>query len=225
MTPIVFDFDGTLCRLFQNYDLKQTSVILKQKMLELGVMFSESNDAFDVFDVIAKQIKATEAKKLAFRIADGVLTSAEAEALEKCEYISGVTEVFSALAQDEEYSVGIATNNSVSCVKAFLDSICPGCHVPVVGRIPDRPERMKPSPWPLQRVARDMNVQIGDVIFVGDTINDYMCSQSAGCMMLGMAATNNKRVELSQFLAPDMIVSDFFALLNKVDEIKSNMQE
>ncbi len=224
MVPIVFDFDGTMCRLFQNYNLKHTCLILKDRMREYGVVFSPESDAFDIFKVISQQISETEVKLHAFRTADAILSVAEAEAVEKCESIKGVEEIFPQFVQSAKCVVGIATNNSAQCVQAFLNRVCHGCSVPVVGRIPEMPERMKPSPWSVFEIAKKMHVAVQDVIFVGDTLNDYDCSQNAGCTMVGMAATPNKSEPLLQFLPPNMIVSDFYALWNKLnDRLKSGL--
>lgn len=219
MVPIVFDFDGTMCRLFQNYDLKRTSSVLKDRMREYGVVFSTESDAFDIFKAISQQVSDKEVKLNAFRAADAILSAAEAEAVEKCEPVKGVGEIFPQLVQSGKCVVGIATNNSVQCVQAFLNRICHGCCVPVVGRTPEMPERLKPSPWSVLEVSKKMCVAAKDVIFVGDTVNDYACSQKAGCTMVGMAATPNKGERLLQFLPPDMIVSDFYVLRNKLNDM------
>jgi len=213
-----------MCRLFQNYNLKRTSLILKDRMGEYGVEFSPESDAFDIFKVISQQISETEVKLHAFRAADAILSLAETEAVEKCEPVKGVEEIFPQFVQSGKCVVGIATNNSAQCVQAFLNRICHGCNLPIVGRIPEMPERMKPSPWSVIEISKKMRVVPKDVIFVGDTLNDYYCSRDAGCTLVGMAATPNKRNRLLQFLPPDMIVSDYYALWNKLnDMLKSRL--
>lgn len=219
MVPVVFDFDGTMCRLFQNYNLKRTSLILKDRMREYGVEFSPESDAFDIFRVISQQVSEAEVKLQAFRAADAILSAAEAEAVDKCEPLKGFEEIFPQIVQSAKCVVGVATNNSAQCVQAFLKRVCHGYSVPVVGRIPEMPERMKPNPWSVLELSRKMRVAAKDVIFVGDTLNDYDCSQSVGCTFVGMAATPHKSEYLSQFLPADMIVRDFYALRNKLNFI------
>lgn len=216
MIPVVFDFDGTMCRLFRNYNLQQTSFILKDRMREYGVEFSPEKDAFDVFKVISQQLSAGEARLKAFRAADEILSAAEAQAVESCEPIKGFEEVFPQIVQDAGCTVGVATNNSAQCVRAFLRRFFIECSVPVVGRKPDMPERMKPNPWSVFEVSKEMRAAAKDVVFIGDTLNDYDCSRSAGCTFIGMAATAKESGQLSQFLPSDAIVNDFYALRDKL---------
>ncbi|MDE6690665.1 MAG: HAD hydrolase-like protein [Clostridia bacterium] len=213
-----------MCRLFRNYNLKRTSLILQDRMREYGVVFSPESDAFDIFKVISQQISDTQVKLRAFRTADAILCEAEAEAADKCEPLKGFGEVFPQIVQSAKCVVGVATNNSAQSVQAFLKRVCHGCSVPVVGRVPDMPERMKPSPWSVLEISDKMRVAAKDVIFVGDTLNDYDCSRNAGCTFVGMAATAKKREHLSQFLPADMIVNDYFALRSKlISMLKSEL--
>ena len=45
---IVLDFDGTVCRLFANYDLQDTKRALEKMLPGYGVDFSGYDDWFDV---------------------------------------------------------------------------------------------------------------------------------------------------------------------------------
>ena len=48
----VFDFDGTMVKLFSNYNLKKTSSHLKEVVKKYCVGFDDKLDAFGVFSVI-----------------------------------------------------------------------------------------------------------------------------------------------------------------------------
>lgn len=216
MIPIVFDFDGTICHLFRKYNLKNTSVVLQETMRRYGITFSSERDAFDVFDVISAQIPEPETRRTALQMADSILSAAEDEALKICEPVNGVKEIFPQLLQNKNYSVGIATNNSERCVKAFLHTICQ-TDISVAGRKAQMPELMKPSPWSVLEVATKMCSDVKNIIFVGDSSNDYACARSAGCTFWGMASTAQKKERLLKFIPSDMIVSDFYELWNKLN--------
>lgn len=222
MLPVVFDFDGTMCLLFQKYDLRHTSVALKERMLEYGVKFLPRHDAFDVFNVISEQIPDIETKRDAFRAADSILTFAENEAVETGIPVGGVEEIFTRIVQCGWCSVGVATNNSARCVQTFLHKVCHSCCVPVVGRVPDAPERMKPDSWSLIEVARQMQVAPKDIVFVGDTWNDFVCAQKVDCAFIGMASMPNKRERLQQFLPADQVVSDYYELWDMLCSLMRN---
>ena len=81
---IILDFDGTMCRLFYGFDLRDTILCLKDKMETFGVSFSSDHDAFDVFDVIQSQLDDRVRMSEAFQSADEILKRAEMSALETC---------------------------------------------------------------------------------------------------------------------------------------------
>lgn len=219
MISVVFDFDGTMCRLFNNYNLAHTSLILHEKMREYGVNFSPDCDAFDVFNVIRCQISKKDVRFSAFRVADSIISVAESEAVKTCQPIRGVEKIFLQLAYDNNYAVGIATNNSSACVQTFLNDFCNGCIVPIVGRVPDMPEKMKPAPWSLLKVAEKLHTPVENIVFIGDTMNDYACSCCVGCAFIGMAYNQTKKQYMQKFLMDDMIVSDYYELVDKLSKL------
>ena len=91
---LVFDFDGTMCRLFKNYNLHQTVVELHGRMEKYDLNFPLDNDAFDIFKFIGAQETLNESQKTKlFEQMNEVLVSAEMEAVKSCELVNGVNEV------------------------------------------------------------------------------------------------------------------------------------
>lgn len=209
----VFDFDGTMCRLFKNYNLNKVVLSLRDKMKDYGIEFSTENDAYDVFSEIIRQTEDGSAtREKALIDADKIITAAEIEAINTGELVNGV-EIVIPFLKKAGFQIGIATNNSVQCVATFMQKNCPNTNIPIVGRVGIKPELMKPNAWSLLEVLKEMNHLPVNTIFVGDTQRDYLCSISAGCEFIGMAPTDSKRQRLLQVLSESGIASDFNELL------------
>ena len=210
---LIFDFDGTMCRLFKNYNLNNVVLSLRDKMKDHGIEFSTENDAFDIFSEVIKQTDVGSAtREKALIDADQILTAAEIEAINTGELVNGV-EVVIPFLKKAGFSIGVATNNSVRCVEIFMQKNCPSTIIPIVGRVGVKPELMKPNAWSVLEVLKEMNHMPGNTIFVGDTQRDYYSAISAKCEFIGMAPTDSKRQRLLQVLPECSIVSDFNELL------------
>lgn len=214
-TALIFDFDGTMCRLFKRYDLKGVSQTLHGRMQKYGVDFSVELDAYHVFMEIVRQTeRKISIRERALREADRIIIAAELEAVRTGEPVKGVETVLSQLIQ-AGYTVGIATNNSVECIEAFLKKYCSALKVPVVGRIGTNPERMKPDPWSVEEVLRSLNCRADNAVLIGDSQRDFDCARRAGCQFIGMAATEIMRERLMKLTDADHIVSDYFELKDR----------
>lgn len=213
---LVFDFDGTMCRLFKNYDLNSVVIELHNRLKGYGFAFPLDKDAFEVFEYInnLENLSAGQKTEL-YTEMNEVLTSAEIEAVSGCELVNGVREVLPLLKQSG-YKLGIATNNSRECVSQFLKTYCGGLNIPIVGRIGSNPELMKPNKWSLIEVIKKMNCSNENTLFFGDTLRDYECSLNAHCSFVGVAPTEKKLKRL-QLIKPQIeIVSDFYELNRKI---------
>lgn len=210
---LVFDFDGTMCQLFKNYDLNKVVRLLRDKMKEHGIGFSIEKDVFDVFAEVMRQTElgSTEREK-ALIDANQILTTAELEAINTSEPVKGV-EIVIPLLVKAGIRIGIATNNSAQCVTTFMQENLPNTTLPIIGRVGVKPDLMKPNAWSVLEVLREMNCLPGNTIFLGDTQRDYIASINAGCDFIGMAPTDRKRQRLLQVLPESSIVSDFNGLL------------
>lgn len=225
---LVFDFDGTMCRLFKNYNLSQVVEELHEKMKSYGFDYPLDKDAFEIFEFIGAQKTLTVEQKTELYVEmNAVLVSAETEAVKSCELVNGVAEVLPAL-KKSGYKIGVATNNSRECVSSFLDLYCGGLDIPVVGRSGSNPELMKPNSWSLTEVLKDMNCAIKNAIFFGDNRRDYECALNADCKFVGIAPTEKKLKRL-QLLKPAIeILPDFYALREKLSgksDMRTNSQK
>ncbi len=215
-SAIVFDFDGTMCRLFVHYDLNKTVSIMQTRMQAYGIDFCEKLDAFDVFSEIEKQTSdLDDVRELAFFEADRILTLAEIEAASTGECVEGVVEVLTKLL-DKGVKIGIATNNSEECVKTFLMRFFSNLTIPIVGRIGNKPWLMKPNKWTLIETSKRLNCSVNDLLFIGDTKRDYECSRIVGCGFLGMASTRTKEEKLSE-LCGSNIIHNYYELWDLIN--------
>lgn len=213
---LVFDFDGTLCQLFKNYDLKQTVVELHESIKKYGFDFPLDKDAFEIFEFIGTQESLCDQGKIRlYEEMNKILVSAEMEAVKCCELVNGVDEVFPSL-KKSGYNIGVATNNSYECVHEFLNLYCGGINIPIVGRIGSCPELMKPNRWPLVEALKKMNCRVDNSLFLGDTLRDYECAKNACCKFIGVAPTERKLKRLKTIKPEIDIVSDFYELNKKI---------
>ncbi len=211
---LVFDFDGTLCQLFINYDRNKLLFALHERMKFYDIEFSIEKDSFDVFSEIIRQTDSESAKReKALFDADQILTAAEIEAVNSGNPVNGVEAAFSIFAR-KNIPVGIATNNATGCVEAFLNKCSLNTRIPMAGRVGVKPDFMKPNPWSILEVLSKLKCKPEDTIFVGDTKRDYLASVKAGCDFIGMAPTEKKRKRLLEILPEKRIVSDFNELMS-----------
>ena len=215
-TALLFDFDGTMYRLFANYDLKKVILELRETVKKYGVDFSLECDSFDIFsEVIRQTVEDSNERENALFEANQILTNAEIEAIGSGELVDGVERVFPYL-KAKGYSIGIATNNSAECINAFLEQYCSNIKVPVAGRIGTKPNLMKPNPWSIFAVLRQLNRLPQDAIFIGDTQRDFFAAKNVGCKFIGMAPTSRKREKLLQVISDSDLVSNYWELLDKL---------
>lgn len=208
---LVLDFDGTMCLLFKNFDLNETVRTLHTAMKKRGVAYSPEDDAFNVFDAIARQTENDLHRLRAFGEADKILTDAEMQAVDSCEIVPGLAEAIRFL-YNKGISIGVASNNSGACIEKLTGRLCPDIPIAVTGRIGEKPQLMKPNPWSLRETVARMKCREESVFFVGDSKRDYLCADGTRCCFIGMAPTERKRERLLQFLPGGRIVSDYYDL-------------
>lgn len=189
---IVLDFDGTVCRLFTRYDLQHTKLTLEKTLPAYGVDFSGFDDCFDVYQVIYDQIPDLPRRNCALVVADRIIEQAECEAVDTSSDIPGLDD-FLTFCSTNHIRLGIATNNSPKCVLKYWKKKGLAEPVPIVGRDVFHIERLKPDPWPLNKVIEMLGTSKSDVLFIGDNPTDYECAATAQVAFLGITATEKKR--------------------------------
>lgn len=189
---IILDFDGTMCKLFEQYDLKQVSRLLRKKMALMNIDFSEDKDCFEVFNSIVQQTdESSDQRRTAFLVADKIISDAECEAVETGTDVDGIKDFIDLLLK-YNMSVGIATNNSEDCVRKYFDIKGMIKNIPIVGRQALHPEYMKPNTWSVSTILDRLGSTSAEAIFIGDGLNDYICAKELSMSFIGMASTEKR---------------------------------
>lgn len=208
---IVLDFDGTIFRVFTNYDLHK----LVEKIFDLlkGIQtdFTMDSDAFDAFNCVMNSELSENAKKELLYQIDNWLKEAELEALSSGIPIDGFFEFLDA-AKKRSIDIAIVSNNSAECISAFFDYYNIDISIPIIGRNGVRPETMKPNTYMLEKMSRVLKCSNTEIIYVGDNYRDYECAVSFGCQFIGMTPTSAKKERLCQKVSNITTVDDFYEL-------------
>lgn len=197
MKVVILDFDGTICRLFANYDLNGLILKLQDVISKYGIKTKKLRDCFEVFEVIEECIKMENIRLLALAEVDKIITDAECEAVENGIDVVGVEE-FISYCSVNNISIGIATNNSKLCIEKYLRVKNIVGTIPIVARDVCHLDRMKPSPWMMNEIKRIFEIDSVDMLFIGDNPSDYQCACAAGVNFIGITVTEKKRQRFQQ---------------------------
>ena len=212
---IVLDFDGTICRLFANYDLNAATERVSALMKGYDIDFPVTLDPFDAFKYALEFAKPHQKQELLLSL-DEIITEAETEALGSRVIIEGFYD-FLDFAKSENICIGIASNNSERCISAFLNRYCDDISIPIAGRNPLHPELMKPDAYILEKICNKMECSNKDVVFIGDNIRDYECAKNYDTDFIALTPTSKKYeriVENGLDINRINVVKDFFELID-----------
>ena len=208
---IILDFDGTVCKLFENYSLESVKREIAATVSKYGIDFSQGNDAFDIFNVL-KSADIEESKRdFLLSKVDTLLTEAENGAAENCGAIDGFLD-FLEWAKKCGKTVSFASNNSESCIKAYLARHKVTGDIKIVGRIGTHPELMKPNPYVLEKACEMLGCKSSDAVFIGDHPRDYECAKSFNTSFIGMVPTESKRSRMEAYAKTIPLANDFYDL-------------
>ena len=91
---LIFDFDGTICRLFAHYNLDRVVDELRENVKKYGIDFPVGRDSFDIFSEIINQTEdASPIRISALSESNQILTDAEIDAVSTGELVNGVEKV------------------------------------------------------------------------------------------------------------------------------------
>lgn len=79
--------------------------------------------------------------------------------------------------------------------------------------------RIKPFPDPMLFICEKFGIQPSELLFVGDSENDVLASQAAGCDVAGLTYGYNYNVPIEQS-HPTFVISDFAEVLNIIELAK-----
>ncbi|MCP2164428.1 Phosphoglycolate phosphatase, HAD superfamily [Goodfellowiella coeruleoviolacea] len=162
---VLFDFDGPVCDVFAGLrasDIAADLVALLRRLdVEMTPVLAAERDPMAVLRF------AATAEPAVTRAVEDALCAAELAAVDMARPTrGGVETVLACLAAGKVAAV--VSNNSAAAVHRYLDSHdLTGTVWPVVGRPYAEPDRMKPSPEPLERTLAQLPVAAGEAVLIG----------------------------------------------------------
>ncbi|MFH9498860.1 HAD family hydrolase [Streptomyces globisporus] len=183
---VLFDFDGPICDVFAGHPApiiaRELADILTQIDATTGKQSLDTDDPMEVLRL------AAHVGEGAVRRIEEALTSAEVSAVKAAGIpVTGSVDCLRA-AHATGRRVAIVSNNSATCVREFLKlhDLDQFVHQ-VIGRYPNRPHLMKPSPFSLERAAKELGIRASTCTLIGDSTTDIEAAARAGSMSIGFA--------------------------------------
>ncbi|MCX4486313.1 HAD-IA family hydrolase [Streptomyces anulatus] len=192
---VLFDFDGPMCDVFAGHPApevaRELAAILSQIDATFGEWALETDDPMEVLR-LAPRVSENAVHRI-----EEALTSAEVSAVKAAGIpITGAVDSLRA-AHTSGRKVAIVSNNSAACVREFLalHDLDRFVHQ-VIGRSPNRPDLMKPSPFSLERAAKELRARASTCTLIGDSTTDIEAAVRAGSMAIGFANKPGKKESL-----------------------------
>lgn len=210
-SAVLLDFDGPICAVFAGYLAPDVATAVSAVAAQLGVPLipADPTDPISVF-------RATAGKPAhVIHAVETALKEAEAAALSQTEPLPGTAAVLRELRANGA-ALAIVTNNAAEPVSAFLlrHGLDPYIEV-VIGREPERPDLLKPTPTLVNRALAALGVSPARAVFVGDSISDIQAGFAAGVPTIGFANKPGKLQRLQHAGATAII--DSMAVLSNSD--------
>jgi phosphoglycolate phosphatase len=191
---VFFDFEGTLVTFQWNLAgaLKETwegleSLGISQQMLGGKLNYAELLNRVNELALDKDTPNGDRALKLVHMVYDRY----DADALTRWQRMPGAHHVLKTL-REREYKVALITNVGATALRAALEKLdIQSFFACVVSR--NHVSRLKPDLEGLIKAADQMEVLPGQVLFVGDSVNDVNAARNAG-MLAGYLVGGEDRI-------------------------------
>lgn len=206
---VLLDFDGPVCSVFAGYSAPQIAEELQALVRDvLGEIPAAIADADGPHEVLATS--AQFGGDLWRRVEDA-LQVAEIKAGESATETLGIRSVLDACRASKR-PVAIVSNNCEASIRVYLDHAGLGSLIQhIEARDPDYVDRMKPSPFLLDRATAQLGVEPSRSAFVGDQVSDIEAAIAARVRSVGYANKPGKAEDLGTAGA-DVVISDMRVL-------------
>lgn len=193
-STVILDFDGPITPLMPpplNFETANAARRALRSQTALPEPLQTTADHLDLLRFAASQGASR------MTAVEEVCTCMEVDAASICTPTPHALELLPWLA-DSRTTVAIATNNAPDAVHVFLERFGLGPTVTVVvGRVPNRPDLMKPAPHLLHQALSAIHGQPDHAVFVGDSPSDIRAGRAAGVRTIGFANKPGKRSRLA----------------------------
>lgn len=191
---VIVDFDGPITPLMPpplNFETASAARRALHARTPLPKPLQATADHLEVLRFAASQ----GASRMS--TVEAMCTSMEVEAASICSPTPHALELLTWLA-DARKSVAIATNNAPDAVHVFLERFgLKPTVAAIIGRVPKRPDLMKPAPHLLHQALSAVHGQPDHAVFVGDSPSDITAGRAAGVRTIGFANKPGKRSRLA----------------------------
>lgn len=211
---LIFDFDGTIARIFANYNLDAKVKMASEIFKKYNIDFSLDNDLFDSYKFVDKT-NENERNKLLFELNE-LITKAEVEAVKTAEIITGFSDYINYLIENN-IKLNIVSNNSKECIEEFFKNNFKKVKINVIGRIWNNPKTMKPNDYLLHQMCNKLNKTPKDIIYIGDNPRDYECSNKFGCEFIAMVPTKSKKERMINYNFNIKLFNNYYELLDCIN--------
>ncbi len=204
---VVFDLDGTLIRSHETI-YKATQHSLK----EIGIMTEMPEQKF--YNMIGLHFEDIF-EEFGFSVPDfeqfiNVYKSVYFDFINRSFVYPGVEDILKKL-RENKLKIGLLTTKGQDQAEKILKHFSLFDKFDyVMGRRPGIAH--KPSPEPLLKICSDINIDVRNILMVGDSEMDIQCGQNAGAMTCGVSYGYRSREELKK-QKPDFLIDEIFSLV------------
>ncbi|MEM3103036.1 MAG: HAD-IA family hydrolase, partial [Candidatus Caldarchaeum sp.] len=188
---VVFDLDGTLMEF--KLDLATARRKIAETAKGYGLEMCERESIQELLEKASQTLSPEQLKTLKQQVMS-VMAENEMKAAGEAEARRDIPELLEKLRR-AGFRLAVATNtNRQAAAEALSRTGLAEFFEAVVTR--NDVERMKPRPDVLLEVARRMQVPPSELVYVGDSVNDYRAAVEAGARFIGLDGGVHSREEL-----------------------------
>ncbi|MBU4215900.1 MAG: HAD family hydrolase [Actinobacteria bacterium] len=208
---LLLDFDGPVARVFAGLDRGALVDQLRAATARCGVPLPEAVAATgDPMAAFAWSVGQPAQVRLAV---ETVVRRHELDGARRAAPTAGLVELLGA-ARAAGVPVAVVTNNCPEAVAALAERVVPPLvGVPVAGRVPGRPQDLKPAPVLVARALRELGAAPGDAVLIGDSVTDVRAARAAGVRSIALVLRSAKTAALAG-AGPDGLVTGLGELVD-----------
>ncbi|MEE4541176.1 HAD-IA family hydrolase [Streptomyces sp. V4-01] len=190
---VLLDFDGPVCSVFAGFPAADVA----RRLADLLTGPDGPPPGHELTDPLAMLRHIADARPELVPAADGALVQLEVEAVAHARPTEGAVQFLEACAATDR-QVWLVSNNATAALDRYVDThqlktLVAGCF----GRVPGRPQSMKPSPELLLATLRAAHAEPAEAIFIGDAVRDIEAAHAAGMSAIGYANKPGKAQALT----------------------------
>ena len=203
---VVLDFDGPLTRLLPGQEYLRVTAGALELALSLGLRPDDELTGQRDHVQLLRALAQRDAEIA--RAVERWCTEQELDAASRARPVAAAGAfVTECLARDA--AVAVVTNNAPAAVSVVLAQGAPVlAQLPVYGREPGAPDRLKPAPHMLTDATRTAGREPADAVMIGDSVSDVRAAAAAGMPCIGLSPELARREELlaagAATVAPDL---------------------